>query len=268
MMASSGAGDGLMGQSGALMGLMSKWWEWRKKQTRQTPQEVMEGFAGGGIKNVGKALSMTKAARMARAKEQGFSPTTQYHGSPSNQITEFDPYGRSRYGLFGEGVYLTDNPAIASSYAAKKAGAPATVYPVTSRVKNPINMNAPADLTAWKKAGGDYLPDELPWTGKPTNEKVYREIEETLIQDMIPSYEGGEIMQDILRRMGHDGVIHRGGGRLGSGPRHNVTVAFDPEQVRSIFAKFDPRKISSTDLLAGALPFGMPFSGSLMSGRE
>lgn len=51
-----------------------------------------------------------------------------------------------------------------------------------------------------------------------------------------------------LRRLGYDGILDNGGKMGGHG--HRVAVPFGPEQVRSRFARFDPSKVGSKDLLA------------------
>ena len=55
-----------------------------------------------------------------------------------------------------------------------------------------------------------------------------------------------------LRRLGYNGIYDTGG-KMGGDP-HQVTIPFDPHQVRSRFAAFDPLRRSSPSLLAsGAL---------------
>ena len=51
-----------------------------------------------------------------------------------------------------------------------------------------------------------------------------------------------------LQRLGYDGIIDTGG--KGGGAGHQVTVPFKPNQVRSPYAKFDPEKSESSNLLA------------------
>lgn len=173
------------------------------------------------------------SAQIARWAE-GQPAGTMFHGSPRAGITEFDPYGRADYGLFGQGTYLTDNPSIAASYSAKGmkvAGGPEgrTLYGVQQTVKNPIDMDAPADVNAWQSAANDYTDQFRPGM---TNEEAFREVEAAISQEGLPKWEGAEMMNDVIRRMGHDGVTHIGGGRFGrgDGPRHRVVIALEPEQ--------------------------------------
>lgn len=167
-------------------------------------------------------------------------PEIVYHGTARDDFSQFDTFG-SNYGLMGQGAYFTENAGVASEYTSKGArgleqrgqeSAP-TVYPVYLSLQSPIDMDAPADVDAWQRAFDEYLdPSVLP--DNPTNEQVYREVEDSVRDEGVPSYEGAEIMQGGLQEMGHDGLTHMGGGRVDSdGPRHRVLVAFEPEQIKS-----------------------------------
>lgn len=163
-------------------------------------------------------------------------PLVVYHGTNKSQdgdaFTQFDSYG-SNYGLFGQGAYFTENAEVASSYVRKGRGDAPTVYPAYMKLTNPIDMDAKANDAAWRKAFNDVDFDAFEPAGE-TNEAYYRAAEEDLTDREIPRYEGAEIMQDGLRRMGHDGITHIGGGRVKSeGVRHKVFIAFDPEQIKS-----------------------------------
>jgi hypothetical protein len=164
-------------------------------------------------------------------------PQTVFHGTSKGEFAQFDPYS-GEYGLMGAGSYFTENPAIAAEYTTKGKGSSPAIYEAKISAKTPLDMDAPADVAAWLKAFPDYINGE-DFDGNRrefkgyTNEQMYREVEEGLSQEMIPSYEGAEVMQDGLRAMGHDSVTHIGGGRHkdSKGVRHRVWIVFDPEQV-------------------------------------
>jgi hypothetical protein len=61
---------------------------------------------------------------------------------------------------------------------------------------------------------------------------------------------------DQFRRLGFDSILDTGG-KMG-GASHNVAIPFSPGQVRSIWAKFDPKKAGSGVILGGGagLTFG------------
>jgi hypothetical protein len=181
------------------------------------------------------------------------APRVVFHGTARSGFSDFDTYG-GKYGLMGAGSYFTESPSIASEYTDKGAAAmqrrgesPSPgVYAVTLSIRNPIDMDAPADPAAWQKAFGEYLSEDA--TG--TNEQMLRALEDGLMAEQLPSYEGVEIVQTGLESMGYDGVTHMGGGRVNKdGPKHRVWVAFHPEQIKSINNRgtFDP---SNPDILA------------------
>ena len=174
-------------------------------------------------------------------------PLVVYHGTNKTEqgdaFTMFDSYG-SNYGLFGQGAYFTENPAVASSYTSKGRGDAPSVYPAFLSIKNPMDMDKPIrqkELDAWRKAFPDVdfgnTSYEPPMGKRPNglnNEDFYRIVEEHLTDEQVERYEGAQIMQEGLRSMGHDGITHVGGGRVKSeGVRHQVYIAFDPEQVKS-----------------------------------
>ena len=79
------------------------------------------------------------------------SPEEMYHGTSSGGFTVFNTYS-GKFGLFGKGSYFTDNPEVADSYTRKGKGQNPEVYGVYLSIKNPMDMDAKADLDAWKKA--------------------------------------------------------------------------------------------------------------------
>jgi len=186
-----------------------------------------------------------KWAQGRGAQEQSGTdiPGVMLHGSPYSGIDEFDPYGKGGYGLFGAGTYLTDSPRIAAEYskkgiarAAKEGTADRTMYAVRQSVKNPLDMDAPADRQKWedvaKRVLGDYGDGyfgDMP--AGATNERMFREVEELLSNEGVTASEGRETVDSVIRSLGHDGITHIGGGRVDKdGPRHRVVIALDPEQ--------------------------------------
>jgi hypothetical protein len=58
-----------------------------------------------------------------------------------------------------------------------------------------------------------------------------------------------------LKKLGYNGIIDTGGKMGGQG--HQVVIPFDPSQVRSRFAAFNPKDVNKPDLLAGAMAVPM-----------
>ena len=152
-----------------------------------------------------------------------------YHGTSKGGHTVFDTYG-SNYGLFGQGSYFTDNKSVAESYTNKGKGNNKQVYETYLNITNPIDMDADADVNAWQKA----LP-EADFSNCTTNEDCYRAMEEYFEDEQYSKYEASEIAIDTIQSMGYDGITHIGGGRVNAdGTRHQVYIAFEPEQIKNI----------------------------------
>lgn len=167
------------------------------------------------------------------------SPKIMYHGTSNGGFEMFDAWGKSNYGLFGTGSYFTDNPDVAETYTKKGKGKNPQIYPVYLSIQNPIDMDAAADIEAWKAAltpeeESDFGFDLRALDNLKTNEDVYREIEDQVESFDVGKIEGAEIMQSILEGMGYDGITHIGGGRVNADdPRHRVYIAFEGGQVKS-----------------------------------
>jgi hypothetical protein len=160
---------------------------------------------------------------------------TVYHGTSDATFQNFDPY-QSEHGLFGQGSYFTESEDIAREYKAKGRGTKPGVYEASLDIRNPIDMDAPADMAKWEevlKRRGIDLADLLPKRKVVTNEMVYRALEQDFIDRAYPKWDAAQEIQDVLREMGHDGITHVGGGRhaASKGVKHRVWIAFDPEQI-------------------------------------
>lgn len=197
------------------------------------PREPINSAYPGPVPGKPRSLDDIASEVETWAAQQGVGGPVMLHGSRNPSIDEFDPYQYSNYGLFGQGTYLTDNAGVALGYTGKglrgtdQSGR--TIYAVEQAVKNPLDLDAPADPSKWAKLIDEYGL-ELP--AGATNEQAYKALEESLAADMVPKWEGAEIMSEAVRSMGHDGLTHIGGGRVGGkdAPRHRVVIALDPEQ--------------------------------------
>jgi len=143
---------------------------------------------------------------------------TFYHGT-RDSIGGFDlgHPNRKDAGWLGRGVYLTNDPVLARNYAERKKGPGAPTV-----LPLHIKLENPYHATSAEKQGLRFsAPEEIArWT-------------------------------DRLIAKGHDGVVLD----LGNGT-HEIAV-FDPANIRSPEAEFDPAKSHSNDLLAQS-PFYSP----------
>ena len=85
--------------------------------------------------------------------------------------------------------------------------------------------------------------DLIEGVGKPIPEQSY-------VWTSIPDKVTAE-----LKKLGYNGIIDTGGKMGGAG--HQVVIPFDPSQVRSKFAAFNPKDVNKPDLLAGAMAIPM-----------
>ena len=169
----------------------------------------------------GDDLPMDEASRMARAQEQGYTVDA-YHGTKGDfGAFDMSRAGASDPGLVGEAAYFSPGPELASHYAESArygAGDAPGVLPAKLRLQNPLVIN------------DGLLPD-----GRSLS---------ALHPAGITRESAGAIREE-LRGMGHDGVEFRIGGEPAQ------FAVFDPKNIRSRFARFDPSKADSSDLLAG-----------------
>ncbi len=168
------------------------------------------------------------------AKAAGYTIKA-YHGTSKGGFTWFDTYAYfSRFGLFGNGAYFTENRDIAEQYTKKGRGNNPQVYSVFLSITNPIDMDAKADIDAWNKAFQKSGEDFSLLEGEKTNEQAFRSMVEDLEYMEVYSYDAAEIVRNIFEDMGYNGITHMGGGRVNAdGIRHRVWIAFNPEQAKS-----------------------------------
>ena len=182
-------------------------------------------------------LPMDEASRTARAKDLGFEGKTLYHGTGAD-ITEFkkDTIGStSDTGFHGEGFYFSEDPAYAGAYAPKFSGA-ANVLPVKVKSKNPfIRPSGATHGLGWRSAARE----EYAKVGIDENTSPKERTR-------------------LLKAAGYDSVIIPG---LDNDDKQIIfeQVIFEPENIRSKFAKFDPKNIDKAGLLGGlgALTLGV-----------
>lgn len=190
-------------------------------------KELMGEFGGGGILGMTKkaaSLPLDEASRMARAKEMGFDVDRPlYHGT-ADDITEFDIKHPNRHdwGWIGEGVYVSDSPEVASSYAnLKKGAADPNVMPLLTSASNPKRITMQEKHKLFQKG--------------PEAAEAFK------AQAMSDGYDAIEVMTP-------------------KGELLEMNV-FDPSQIRSRFATFDTSKKDSANILAGGLLGTLGLSG-------
>lgn len=175
---------------------------------------------------------MTKEARMARAKEQGYDvDTVYYHGSSRGgyndthdiQAFDFEKTG-DKWGQDKDAFFFSDSAGEANYYATTdNLGLPVegSVYPTYQRSKNPLVIDSKDDLDLAGEQAIGY------WDARH--------------EELIERAKSG----------GHDAIqlVDRG---AYEDSKDVMYVALDPANIRSIHAAFDPKKQDSPNLLAQA----------------
>jgi hypothetical protein len=159
-------------------------------------------------------LPMDTASRNARAVEQGYDPfETWYHGT-ADDITAFDPAkSQSRdFGHAGKGTYVASHPGIARAYANTAAGsADANIMPLRTSANNPLRISLEE-----KQALGQAGPSA---TARLQQQAISEGFDS--VEVIMPN---GEILERVI---------------------------FDPANIRSINAAFDPANKGKSALLGG-----------------
>lgn len=209
----------------------------------------------GVTKKVAEALDMSQEARMARAAEQGFDTAQPvFHGTNRNFRGFSLKKAGERSNTLGEGVYVSTNPELSSHFADGEGG---NVIKAFARTERPFDATYdgamglldryPELVNEMRKAAGQ---PEMPADVLQRHAQIQRD---RLSEAFAKSDRQGRVaLQDFLEdqqaliRQGHDAV--RWGDEM---------AVFDPSQIRSVHAAFDPAKRNSGDLLASLAGAGL-----------
>ena len=203
--------------------------------TPKTPQQGARFETPGSPEYeaaVAKGLDMSQAGRMGRAKEMGFdTETVLYHGTGSD-IKAFNTSENDISSQLGPGIFFTKFPESAGVYAdAGNMGNSPNIIPVYIRgnIVDRYKTNIPPPAMLSREARRQF-----------------------------PKLSEDDAVRAWFKSKGIDG--------LRTGNWEEVTV-FDPSNIRSVNAAFDPEKSTSSTLLAAA-PFAAVGGAGLTSERE
>jgi len=202
------------------------------------PEQVAERIASGD-------LPMDTASRMQRAEAMGFDPSNvAYHGTRAD-ITEFQPSAR---GKMGPGVYTSPSPVVAGSYSTPGHRIPRSgVYEDRGLLDEELLVSE----------GANVMPLLLRGDRMERFEALKQNPDIPIATLSEPTTEGASELAARLEREGITGLEIQGRGSDGM-RSYNVREqnTFDPSNVRSLFAAFDPEYKGSNILggtAAGAL---------------
>lgn len=165
-----------------------------------------------------------------------------FHGTKSDltKLSDADVYGKSSVkNLYGEGLYLTDNPTVAESYAQNKGKGPVgKVLAAQLADVKLLDLEKPLPESALKILNdtiAQYSDAKMSPEAKGTF--VYDRLKEAMSDAGITESEAVEVFQDLNARLsavGFDGLRHEGGGRVRANlGKHNVVILFEDVGVAS-----------------------------------
>lgn len=219
-------------------------------------QKLAQG-AKTAAKEAEAALNMSKAARMARAADMGFDTSKPfYHGTSASNIDSFktNPKGINK---FGEGVYVTPSADAASAYLSAKDGQ--NILDLYIKPTNQLKLgDSSAVDEAIRKIGAE--PVELP-------KKLYRFAADDWnnFNRIVESHrkasgktfpQAKKEVTKLLEAAGYTGLDASG---------DLIQTVFNPSNIRSTRAAFDPKKAKSSNILAGTAGAGILGVGLLGS---
>jgi hypothetical protein len=193
------------------------------------------------------------------------NPRVLYHGTPAFGFEEFDVKFQREKSLFGPGFYFSHDERMARTYAQRGGD----VYPVYVRITRPFDawkfytldesINLAQELFHDKPAllsqivenfeglqfgEQGYLPKPYDiidkggisgWDIYDVFTKEASPIRADIVgEDVVDTPDAHRFVNEMFKRAGYDGVLYEGGHVVGPA-MHEAFVAFDPEQVKSIY---------------------------------
>ena len=205
---------------------------------------------------INAAIDSSRKARMQRAKDQGFGQQRFYKGQ-SADITAYDPSieGAFKASDTGGTVSFTTDPQQASRYARES---------ITEEWDDELNRNITNEITVNGKH-----------TAEGANVGEYLLPENIKIVDAEGRGHNPQWMkqqQQAAKDEGFDGIQFQG---MQDDTFYNpigmptdTTQIFDPSNIRSVNAQFDPAKRKSSKLLASAMGVGVLGTAALTPKRQ
>jgi hypothetical protein len=177
------------------------------------------GSAGGNLAKGAADLPMDLASRMARAREMGFdTERTLYHGTDATfDAFDLDKFGKTDWGFRGRGVYMTPDSELAGRYG-ENVG---SYY-----VRGNVGSSDDSAVSALRGAAFKEASEQ----GKAQGLDEYA----------LDAFRK-ERMNQAMRDAGYSSYFDETGQEV---------VVFDPRNIRSTSAAFDPAMSDSANLLA------------------
>lgn len=240
------------------------------KLTAQDNSELFDLYQSGAT---GMDLPMDEASRMARAEAAGFEGGL-LHGTGSDIAAVDKSKLGQKQNVLGEGFYSTTNPKRSNRYVPKENREGELVFsdggnvmPLMSRNDNVFDLEAPTGSANASSIGSAFEGAGFDVEYRGGGDQVFIKNKSNPDQSVyLDSYQPGQTsiaklkdvfgnnnVTKIMEEAGFSGLS--GSESLGS----KVAVNYNPEDVRSKFARFDPRLANLKNLSAGvgAAPIGL-----------
>jgi len=199
--------------------------------------------AAAAMRTAKGGLDMSQAARMQRADEMGFNPKTLYHAT-SSDIDQFSKNMMGKSSSLGSGqkaVWLNTSPDVVETY-------------LPGAFVNRANVKDSADLGdgvgRYYSEGGNIMPVRARLN--PENTEVFdmggARYDEQTVNAILKNAKKNKAKAVVFKNIRDEGVMG-----LGSGRRATSIAVFNPSDIRSVNAAFDPAKRNSANLMAGVM---------------
>jgi hypothetical protein len=222
---------------------------------------IIGDVAAKGVKSALRGLDMNPEARMQRANEQQFLPETVYHGT-AGDIRSFEPetYGGSvtKANSAKMGTWFSDNPSVSAGYARMAA----EDAPVQRLIDQSNEAGRRGDFNTQERLISE--AEELELGGSLINSGGQNVMPMRVRGNLFEVDVEGATMSDLddsqlykwaqeAKGQGFDGLkIKNFSDNADYGTYTPAThyLIFDPKNIRSTNAEFDPAKADSADLLS------------------
>jgi len=236
-----------------------------------TPNDNMELFELYQSGATGMDLPMDEASRMARAEAAGFEGNL-FHGTGADIVGVDKSRLGEKQNLLGKGFYQTTSQSRPDRYIPKETDAQTkkrvfseggNVLPLMSKRASEFDLTKPTgadnSLNIGKVFEGEDFDVEYRGSGDQVFIKSKSDPEKSVYID---SYQDGlatvQKLKDTFGRNNVTSILEKAGFsglRAAEGFGKATKVNYNPEDVRSRFARFDPRLSNLKNLSAGvALP--------------
>ncbi len=187
----------------------------------------------------GDSLAMDFASKMQRAKEQGFdTDTVYYHGTNIDRDVILDQgFNTSDRSLSSDQIPHPRGDNIGTFFSQSKGDAKdfgRNIFQTYLSLKNPKVFKTQSDWKDFNRENSGVTPDIRDSDGYIIEEGTFQ-----------------HKAREVLEGQGYDGVVIEKPNYV-KGRGKPWAVAFEPNQIRSTNAAFDPAKKDSSNLLASA----------------